>query len=651
MTAPELTTSPGPPAPGVSRAAKIRACIAGAIVTVGICGVGYRAWALQVDDVDRYRAQAERQHEMRVAIPAPRGAILDARDRPLAVSADADSIWASPHDVRDVPATAEQLAKLLGGDAQSLEVKLASPHRFVWLARHVAPEVAAAVRAAKLPGVELAREPRRWYPARSLGGPVLGGADIDGRGIDGVEKSLDVLLAGKRGEAVALRDARGHAMLEDGLGAAEPGATVRLTIDRTIQSIADQALAQGVIAHQAKSGVAVVLDVATSRVLALASYPTLDPNLGPDPAARDRPVTDAYEAGSVMKVFSVAAALDDGVVTPDTGFDLGGGYFVVGKRPIHDVDHDPYLTVAGIVKRSSNVGAAKIALRLGRDKLYAALKRYGFGARTNIELPGEQTGMLRDGSKWRDIELATIAYGYGLTVTPIQVAAAMASIGNGGVYREPRVVMDVRDATGAVLYEPRPEPRQVMKPETAAEMRVILASVFDKGGKDYGTAHNIDVQGFACGGKTGTAHKWDPVEKKYGERYLGSFVGLAPIARPRIVVLVMVDDPAGSDYYGASVAGPVFAEIASQVLRYLGVPGDAPVVVPAGAVAAAASSSSSPATSPSQSTTTSTSTFVGMGLGKALEKARELKLDVVVHGSGRVTSEVIANGRVTLTLD
>jgi cell division protein FtsI (penicillin-binding protein 3) len=320
--------------------------------------------------------------------------------------------------------------------------------------------------------------------------------------------------------------------------------------------------------------VAVVLDVATSRVLAMASVPSSDPN-GDGRPARNRAVTDRYEAGSVMKVFSVAAALDAGVVAPDTEFDLGGGQMMIGAHPIHDVENDRYLTVAGIIKRSSNVGAAKIALKFGREHLYAALKRFGFGAKTGIELPGEQAGVLRDGAKWRDIETATIAFGYGLTVTPLQIAAALAAIGNGGIYREPRIVDEVVDGDGTVIYRGRGDEHRVITEKTATQMMAMLASVFDKG-KLPGTAAKIDVPGFRCGGKTGTAHKYDAETKQYApDRYLSSFAGLAPIDHPRLAIFVLVDEPMGGDYYGGKVAGPVFATIASEALRYLGVPGSA----------------------------------------------------------------------------
>ena len=615
---------------GVPSAARVRAYLAGAAVTLGLVGVAVRAWALQIDDGDRYRALADRQHELRIEIPAPRGEVLDARGRPLAVSADVESVWANPRDVHDVAATADALAALVGGDPRALEAKLAGDHRFVWIDRHAAPELVTRVRAARLAGIEIAREPRRFYPARELAGAVIGRADIDGNGLDGIELTMNDVLAGQRGQTRALRDARGHRMLADGLAPDEPGATVHLSLDSSIQAIAQHAVADSVIEHKAQSGVAVVLDVATGRVLALASYPTSDPNDDAARPARDRPVTDAFEAGSVMKVFSVATALDAGAVTPDTEFEIGNE-LIVGRRPIHDVEFDAYLTVAGIVKRSSNIGAARIALRLGRDRLYAGLRRFGLGARTGIELPGEQTGMLRDGATWRDIDLAHIAFGYGLTITPIQLAAGIAAIGDHGRYHAPRIVEEVDDADGTIVYRPDDVTRQVVSPKTAEQMMVMLASVFDKG-KQAGTAASIVVPGFTCGGKTGTAHKYDPATKTYSpDRYLSSFAGLAPIAAPRIAVVVMIDDPSGGDYYGAKVAAPVFAIVASETLRYLGVPGD-PVAV---AVPAPL-----PVPGPSHAATGGgLPDFTGLGLSRALDLARERHLAIDVHGSGRVISQ------------
>jgi cell division protein FtsI (penicillin-binding protein 3) len=613
-----------PMTPGIPHAARVRAYLAALVVTAGLSGVAWRAWALQVHDGDRYRALAARQHALTVEIPAPRGDVIDARGRPLAVTADAESIWAHPRDIRDVTDTAARLAGLIGGNPAALEAKLGGDRRFLWLARHVTPELARRVRAAHLPGIEVGTEPRRWYPERSIGGTVIGRSDIDGHGVDGVELAMNAQLTGQRGAGSGLRDVRGKRMFAGGLERPQPGATVQLSLDTTIQASAEAAIAEAVRANHARSGAVVVLEVATGRVVAMASAPSLDPNgpivagvppappAGPDgepdPAAvldamnasgdgaaaapgapkphhepaRNHAVTDAYEAGSVMKIFSVAAALEDGTVAPDTEFDLGGGQFRLSPKlkPIRDVDHDPYLTVTGIIKRSSNVGAAKIALRLGATKLYAALRRFGFGARTGIELPGEQAGMLRNGARWRDIELATISYGYGLTATPLQIAAALAALGNGGVYHDPRIVDRVIDGDGTLLYEAQAAERRVVSERTAAQIIAMMATVFE-GGKQSGTASSIVVPGFRCAGKTGTAHKYDPVAHAYAlDRYLSSFAGLAPLDHPRLAIVAMVDDPSGGDHFGAKVAGPVFARVASEALRYLGVPGEPEVCPP-----------------------------------------------------------------------
>jgi cell division protein FtsI (penicillin-binding protein 3) len=566
------------------------------VVTAGLCGVAWRAWGLQVDDGERYRVLAARQHALTVGIPAPRGDIIDVRGRPLAVSAEADSIWANPRDIRDVTDTAAKLAALIGGDAAALEAKLGGDHRFVWIDRHIAPELARRVREAKLLGVEVGKEPRRWYPAQAVGGPVIGRSDIDGNGLDGIELALNAQLIGHRGEGHALRDVRGKRMFADGLERPEPGATVQLSLDSSIQAMAEAAIGESVRTNKARSGVVVVIEIGTGRVIAMASAPSYDPNASNGPGApgasgpaapagggregaRNRAVTDAYEAGSVMKIFSIAAALDDGTVTPDTTFALGG-QVRIGGRPINDLHNDPYLTVAGIIKRSSNVGAAKIALQFGAGKLYAALRRFGFGARTGIELPGEQPGTLRDGARWRDIELATISYGYGLSVTPLQIAAALAAFGDHGRYREPRIVERVIDGDGTVLYEPQAAERQVVSDRTASMMLAMLASTFE-GGKQNGTASKIVVPGFRCGGKTGTARRYDPGARAYiVDHYLSSFAGLAPIDHPRLAIVVLVDDPSGGDYFGGTVAGPVFARLASEALRYLGVPGEAAVCAP-----------------------------------------------------------------------
>lgn len=668
-----------PMTPGIPRAARLRAYITGAVISLGLCGVAMRAYALQVDDGPRYRELAARQHAAAVDIPAPRGEVVDVHGRSLAVSADADSIWANPRAIRDVTETAARLAVLLGerDGGVALESKLGTDRRFVWLGRHVAPELARAVREAKLPGIEVVREPRRWYPARAVGGPVVGRADIDGRGLDGIELSMNEALTGVRGAGTAVRDARGRRMFADGMAQPQAGATIQLTLDRSIQAIADQALATAITTHQAKSGTVVVLDVATSRVLALASAPSYDPNTGVGIAqgARNRTITDAFEAGSIMKMFTIATALDDGVVRADTWFDTQGGSMMVGTKRIKDVHHDKSLTTSGIIKRSSNVGTVKIAFQMGRDRLYAGLQRFGFGARTGIELPGEAAGRVRKGSTWREIELATISFGYGITVTPLQVATALAAIGNGGMYTQPRIIDRITGADGRVRSQPVAAPRRAVGAKAAAAMVSAMESVFE-GGKESGTAHTIVVPGFQCAGKSGTAHKWDAEAHRYADdRYLSSFAGLAPAKNPRLAIVVLIDEPSGGDYFGGKVAGPVFAAVASESLRYLGVPGvtlecaaplpgvnpllvttprtctipaPKPVKPAKPAVVAAPAPAPEPAPPPDISDVTEPGPaaaqieipdFRGMGLGRAIATARSHQLIVSLHGGGRVVSQ------------
>jgi cell division protein FtsI (penicillin-binding protein 3) len=667
-----------PMTPGIPHAARMRAYLAGAVLTFALVGVAARAYGLQVNEAPKYRELAARQHSVDVNIPAPRGEVIDVHGRPLAVSADADSIWANPREIRDVTETAEKLSALVDIDAATLEAKLGVDRRFVWIARHVKPELAAKLREAKLPGIVVAKEPRRWYPGRAIGGPVIGRADIDGNGLDGIELAMNEHLTGTRGAASAVRDARGKRMFADGVAQPEPGATVKLTIDRSIQAIADTALAESVTQHKAKSGTVVVLDVATSRVLAMSSFPSYDSNTGEGitHGARNRPVTDVFEAGSVLKLFTVAAALDAGAVSADSWFDLQNGAMKIGYKTIRDVHHDKYLTTSGIIKRSSNVGAVKIAQRLGKERMHAAFKRFGFAAKSGIELPGEQVGTMRSFEKWREIEFATMSFGYGLTVTPLQLAAAIAAIGNGGMYTPPRVVESITAADGTLLRKTSVEPKPVITEKTARTVRSMMASVFE-GGKDGGTAASIVVPGFRCGGKTGTAHKWDAAAKKYADnKYLSSFMGLAPIDKPRLAIVVLVDEPSGGDYYGGKVAGPVFATVASETLRYLGVPGESlvcPPPVPGVVINPLAVQPAKTCVTPSPKPVKPEPApvlpaaievedepepandpdaieipdFRGMSLRRAMDTARDAELLLDIRGAGRVIAQDPLPGKVS----
>ncbi|HTJ42893.1 MAG TPA: penicillin-binding protein 2 [Kofleriaceae bacterium] len=639
---------PKPVTPGIPRAARTRAYAAAAFMSLLFGGVAYEAYALEVRDNPHYRELADRQHVRTYEIAAPRGAINDLRGRPLAVSTDADSIYADPREVVDIPGTAEKLAKILGLDQADLEDKLAGDKRFVWIARHVNSTQAGALRKAKLAGIGVTSEPMRHYPGGASGGPVIGVAGIDGKGLDGLELKLDTLLTGERAKLDAIRDVKGKVLLEDGLVDAAPGATVTLTIDRTIQTIADAAIADAVESNKAKSGVAIVLEVGTGRVLAIANYPTFDPNAADvvHTDARDRAVTDTYEIGSVMKPFAVATALEDGVTRPDEEWDTENGEWQMSSkdRPIRDTHAHPSLTTSEIIKHSSNIGAAKIGLRLGAQRLAAGFRAFGFGARTGIELPGEQPGTIRDPRTWRDSELARMTFGYGITVTPIQLAAAIASFGNGGMYVPPRIVESIVDGEGHVIRARSAEPRRAVSEKTAAQMIPMLASVFDRG-KEGGTAKDIYVAGFACMGKTGTAHKYDPAMHAYSpDRYFSSFAGLAPLDHPRVAIIAIVDEPSGGDYYGGKVAGPVFARVASETLRYLGVPGGSIEIPPPPGVTPIVPKAKKdvpplpvvedlpPAVGPD---------FRGMSVAKALDAARAAGVRVEISGTGRAVSEEV----------
>jgi cell division protein FtsI (penicillin-binding protein 3) len=638
----------------------VRLYIAAAVLTALFVGIAYKAYGVQVADAEHYQELARRQHLRTVEVPAPRGVIYDATGAELAVTADVDSVFANPREIVDVVGTAEHLAKLLDLDVRVVEAKLSSNRYFVWLERHVSAGEAQAIRDAKLPGIALSQEPRRYYPFRSLAGPLLGFADLDGKGLDGLELSMDELLAGKRAKRAALRDARGRIMLRADQDAprAAGAASITLTIDRFVQFASERALAAAIDENHAEAGAVVVLDVHSGAVLAMASWPTYDPNDAEGRAkarrgARNRAITDVYEIGSVMKVFTVAAALDVGAVEPDDVIDVEHGRFKIGRKVIRDTYRDWELTVGGVLKRSSNVGAAKIARKLGKERLHEALQRYGFGAKTSIELPGERAGVLHPPDRWGEIGLATISFGYGMTATPLQVASALAAVGNGGTLYEPRMIKQVVDGSGSVVYRHDPQGRRIIKPETAEALLPMLASVFEKG-KKGGTARSVEVDGFRAGGKTGTAHKLDPETRKYSkDMYLSSFIGLAPIENPRIAVVVLIDEPRGEHHYGSKVAGPVFARVVSETLRYLGVPGEMPAQQPEAGSPADAAGDTAVETAigesevPREEPTADIADdgqilvprFTGLGMARALDLARERGLPVEVEGSGRVVEQ------------
>jgi len=559
----------------ITRWTKIRVSVFGVGFAVLFTLVARRAYRLQVgDESARLRGLAEEQYLREVELPPRRGRILDREGGELASTADVDSVFCNPRQLPDPQGAARSLAKVLGMDGKELKelsARLAQRRFFAWVKRKVTPEEADAVRALELPGLGFTREPRRFYPNRTLAATVMGHAGLDGRGQEGVELALDRHLRGQNSSLQGVRDALGRELFLDGMGESADGAgsDVTLTIDRYLTFVTEQAIADAQARHHAKAVVAIVMDPRNGEVLAMASTPSYNPN---DPstaverAARNRAITDAFEPGSTMKTFTIAAALDARAVRPTDQFDCMMGRLTVGKYTIHDTHPHGALTVAEIFKFSSNIGATKVARRLGRERFADALGRFGFGRPTGVGLPGERAGLLRPVDKWGDIGFANVSFGQGLTVTPLQVVAAMSAIAAGGVYHPPRIITRVvrRDGSEEPLPE-RPAVR-VISERAAAEMTTIMEGVTQVGG----TARAAAVDGYVVAGKTGTAQKVSGGHYD-ASKWVSSFIGFVPAEAPRVAITVMVDEPQGA-HLGGAVAAPIFKEIAEQALRYLHVP-------------------------------------------------------------------------------
>ena len=551
---------------------RARIVVCGVVLIVLFAAVGKRAFNLQVREAERLRAMAEEQYLREVELPPRRGRILDRNGAELASTADVDSIYCNPRRLPDPVDAARRLAKVLGMDRRELEKKLEQRRFFAWVKRKVTPDEAAAVKALALPGVAFVREPRRFYPNRSLAATVMGLSGSDGRGLDGVELALDKQLTGTTSSVVGIRDALGRDLVVDGMpdGPTGVGSDVVLTIDRYLTFVTERAIADGQARTHAKDVVAIVMDPRTGELLAMASVPTFNPNDPSEAAgARDRAITDTYEPGSTMKTFTIASALDAGVVRAEDRIDCLQGKMMVGKYSIHDTHPHGVITVAEVFKFSSNIGATKIARKLGRDGLADALGRFGFGHTTGVGLPGERSGVIRPVDKWGDIGFANVSFGQGLTVTPLQMLTGVSAIAAGGVYHAPRVVSRVVQPDGTVETPAAPNAapeHRVMSESAARTMLGIMRGVTEEGG----TAKQAAIDGYVVGGKTGTAQKvanghYDP------NKWVSSFVGVVPIEAPRLAIIIVVDEPQGG-HLGGAVAAPIFKEIAEQALRYLHVP-------------------------------------------------------------------------------
>ncbi|MGH9686238.1 MAG: penicillin-binding transpeptidase domain-containing protein [Candidatus Acidiferrales bacterium] len=554
---------------------RLRWLVVWVLAVVWMGAVVSRLSYLQLFRYSEYLAKADRQQERIFEISPMRGTIYDSKGRELAVSLPMDSVFADPAEITDVDMVAHLLSRVLKAPADDLANRIREAHTPVRLARKLSPATVQRISDMNLRGVFFQKENRRVYPQRDLAASVIGYVDVDEKGIGGIEQSLDKEIRGRPGRMMVMAD--GHRRWYDRTeSAADPGDSVTLTIDETIQYIAEKELARAIQDTHAKHGIVVVQNPNNGNLLAAASWPSFDPN---DPGAypadsrEDRAVTAAYEPGSIFKPLTMTGAIEHGVVTPGELIDCQMGKILVAGRVVHDWHPFGMLTVRQVLAHSSEVGTIKVALRLGAPKFYDVIRAFGIGQLTGIHLPGENPGLLRPLDDWSATSIASIATGQEVGVTPVQIISAISAIANGGILYRPRIVKEIRGAKGPFELKGGRAPRRVTDERTAAEVRGMMEDVMIEG-----TGKHVQLDGYTSGGKTGTAQKIDPATGRYSRTdYIASFVGFAPVNGPAVTILVSLDSPVGQ-YYGDEVAGPVFKRIMEQVLAYLDVPHD--VVTP-----------------------------------------------------------------------
>jgi len=556
----------------------VRLLIVAGVALLWMTAVFGRLAYLQLVRHSEYFARAQRQQQRTIEITPKRGAIYDRNMHPLAMSVSVESAFAVPSEIGDNKSMAAQLLSgALGIPRDVLETRFASGGSFVWVLRKLPPDKAEAVRALNLKGVYLQAENQRYYPKRELASHVLGFVDLDEKGLGGIEHALDNVIRGKSERIVVMADAK-QRWFDGGAAQKDQGASVVLTIDEKIQYIAERELAAAIVKTHAIAGTVIVQNPTNGAILALANWPKFNPNSPNDVRAdsrMDRAVSAIYEPGSTFKLITLAAAFDQNLTNPDEVFDCENGSVIVAGHRIHD--HKPFklLTVSEILAKSSDVGAIKIAIRLGAPKFYEYIRAFGFGQQTGVELPGESKGLLRKIENWSGVSIGSISMGQEVGVTPMQLVTAVSAIANGGTLYKPHVVAELRRGDQLLsLNGPLAagDPKEVIRPETAATLRRLMEGVILNG-----TGPLARLDGWTAAGKTGSAQKIDPATGRYSPTQLiASFTGFAPINDPAVTILVSLDSPVGQ-HEGGQVAAPVFKRIAEQVLSYLNVPRDVPL--------------------------------------------------------------------------
>lgn len=553
---------------------KVRLIVISCLLFVAFVAIVVKLTYIMLINHQWYVERAKMQQVKTEEMPVKRGLILDRKGRELAINLDVESIYCNPAEIPDsqVANVAEKLSKITSKNIDAIVPKLNTNSRFSWIDRKVSPEVAEKIRNSKIKGVGLILEPKRVYPKSNLASHLIGFVDIDNKGIEGLEQKYDKELTALSEKIVAYRDAKGNLLSKGDLREIK-GNNIFLTIDESLQYIVEKHLDDAVKHWKASYATAIMMDPFTGEILAMANSPSFDLN---NPASakpylrKNRAITDCYEPGSTFKIIVGAAALEEGLIKPNSKYDCSAGYIEVGGRRIKDAHRHGVLTFQEVIQKSSNVGTIKIGLTLGKERLYDYTKRFGFGQKTGIDIIGEVSGWVRPPEKWSGMSIGSISIGQEIAATPLQILRAYSVIANGGLLVKPYLLSEIQSPDGVTIYKAVPETKRVISEKTAKNFNMILTTVTEVGG----TAKEASVDGNLVAGKTGTAQKIDPVTKRYSKvNYVSSFVGFVPADKPKVALIVVVHDPRGH-IYGGVVAAPVFRKIANDALSYLEVPRD-----------------------------------------------------------------------------
>lgn len=620
----------------------------------------FRAFQLQVLKSSQLAKLAERQYQRIVPLIPKRGILYDRRKEELAISIEVDSVFAQPKKIKNIEEAALKIGRILGKKPGKLRQKLQEEKPFVWIQRWITPAQRLAIENLNIEGIHFLKEAKRVYPHREMGAHIIGISGLDSKGLEGVELGYDEFLRGEPGYILIPKDGLGRSIISQNpdFRRAEEGCELILTIDKNVQYVVEKELKKAVQACGAKGGMALVMEPKSGQIFAMAVQPSFDPNhfqVYHPGVLRNRIVADTFEPGSTFKTFLLAAMLEEKVASPRELVFCENGSYHIGGKVIHDIHKYGWLTMADVLKVSSNIGASKLGRKLGKEKFYQYLKEFGFGKKTGIDLPGEVSGFLPHYSTWSEVGLANISFGQGISLTALQLTVAMAAIANKGMLMRPYIVKVVQSKDGEIIKENRPKfVKRIISPATADSVTKILKLVTQEGG----TGKAANVPGYEVAGKTGTAQKALISGRGYSEKRIGSFIGFVPADDPRLVISVIIDEPQGISY-GGVVAAPAFRAIAEQVLPYIGVyPKGVTYLAKAnhhshdqlGGVAKDARPPKLEKETDSRLSPEVMPDFHGKSMRQVLQMAKELGLELKLVGSGRAVAQMPSPGE-TLSAD